>query len=1528
MAVSSSHTSAWTLFPEALHAACLQCRDNTAPPSTPRLRRLSSDNSPVLEPAPKRRLVQDKVLALGSYSADASSSTTDDTPVHDLVATQDWVLVRQWHEPLGDLPRSLACGHLCDPSNLPPLTLSPQEGTLMAMLDSHILSMRQDDPPDEAWTDPEDRGALHSPTLFSAVEALRHTQQVALTSILSRHKDTSAADLVFKVFLHKSRFSQTLACTGSIDARMQDLVHFAFPVTHDNKSSPFTRNAIKDLYTHLKPSATGDPPKGIQPPLLQPQLLPFQRRSVAWCLQRECGVVNGVGEVEYKEPILADKLPLSWDLVTLPSGQELLVNRLCGIMCQPSPKVTAELLEPRGGILAEEMGLGKTVEMLALILLNRRQLQPIQPNEAQSDTGALEKQLSAAHLDDSTLSSAIENTTIREASQEAQGVVEEGSESLPSLIKSGATLIITPLSILHQWAGEIESHVPSLRVFVYMDDAHERISAEELAKYDVVLTTYPVLSKEVNYTTHYDRPRRYERQYKPRKSPFVKIDWWRVCLDEAQMIEGITVSQAAAMTLLIPRVMAWCISGTPIRRHIEDLHSLLRFLDQEPVASNKRLWKLLASYRFRSTFISSYQRIMHRYAKKDVVQELALPRQMRIIYGIRFTDVERANYNEKWEQCLAECSLDNVSDNSGEAESLQNWLVRLRQTCCHPQIGSRNKDALGKTNLRTIDEVLDVMIQQANTQLYIKERLLLTTKIKRAVLSARIHKDAAELPLFFQLAKEITGHVDTWKLKYEEQLAKRDRERDQKRASASEKGKDVKQDASELEDDGDVLAFLGGRATGQTTDDIFMASMFRYREWQEQYHRVLFFTAGLYHELEMEADETLLYNQAEEIRQQLLAYPEQKFNKELEFVKTVVNNRTLDAQYVIPHPTFTGGIVMRRHLEQLQYVTDLLNQQLEILRRWRQDLVQRLTQPLMQDGEEGEQYQYSIDLQHTLESYLHFYGRMLLFRKDLVSGTEESIASLVANVESQRVHADMVRRRENRVRTFKRKAGQEENKKPDEDLDKRLEKEMNDLITTDLVSTLRSIRMLIRSVANDTSYPSAERSIAEVEDDRLKDEQTHQVKIVLELERQVFRELEVGNFRSLTAARTAYYRQLQAISDTVRDIESLDPEEDIGDCLEEERQLQTDIVRLIAKQRYLEHISDSSNQKSRTEEDRLCLICRTQYDLGMMTECGHVFCEHCLLEWTRSHHKCPSCNSIISRRRLTRVTMSGSVAAQEALADQSMAADDPALDAAAGPSSLPRPTLIDARDLQYGSHMQLVPDAIRRFTIQDGYGSKIDSIVRHIAYLTREDPETKCLVFSQWSNLLKLLGDSLNSNRIGFVKLDGSSVKTAVKQFKEDPGKHVFMLHAKSQSAGLTLLSATHIFICEPLVNPVLQAQAVSRVHRIGQTKETFVHYYLIRDTVEIPCFSLFERNLAAATGASTHHDGQDEPSSDWPSSSASTSTSEKNKGKANALQDSDIASTTASEVARAQNRHGELVKLDDLKYCFQVQKQMFTQGH
>ncbi|KAG0366215.1 hypothetical protein BGZ54_005672 [Gamsiella multidivaricata] len=1434
MSTSIIPQSAWALLQEVFAHRCSRCKMDQSPQEVRRIRKISHlDDSH--EPSPKRRLLEDDVVTVGGDSRQGPSIEHNGTTSRER-NMDDWILARQWHEPLGAVSLQLPCGHPFVPDSLPKLSVIYQEGAIMAMLKGDILAMRQDDQEDLSWGDHGIRNGFRSRTLFAALHALKYTKQIEIDATVSWIESSSTLQINFSIFLHISLLSKSLSCKGAFNSGMQDLIRFLFPPSLDSRH--FTNNAIKDLYTHLKPAATTEPPSGIQPASLLPQLLLFQRRSVAWCLKRECGIVNVSGEVEYEEPALIDKLPLSWEQISTPGEVDLFINRPCGLLCLADPDLLISEPEPRGGILAEEMGLGKTVEMLALIVLNRRKLDLPQVSVGASETQVLEQQLSEAHLDDPTRAET--------AANRRSGNNSKSSTAETPLIKSAATLIITPLSIMHQWAGEIENHAPSLRVFIYEESAHERITAEELAQYDIVLTTYPVLSKEVNYTTHYDRPRRYERLYVPRRSPFVQIDWWRVCLDEAQMIEGVTVSQAAAMTLLIPRVMSWAISGTPIRRNVEDLHSLLAFLNQEPIASNKRLWKLLTSFSFRSTFVSSYQRIMHRYAKRDVVQELALPPQLRLTYGIHFTEIERANYTEKWEQCLAECDVNIANDNSEEAEKLQSWFMRLRQTCCHPQIGSRNKEALGRTNLRTIDEVLDAMVQQNNTQLFTKERTQFGIKLKRAVLNSRIHKDASELRLFLILENEAAQQVSKWDAKFQEQRGKRAEERELRRADAIDKGKGVAQETSRQEEDGmaDDIDILG--KSKLNADDAYEQAMLRHRDWLEQHHRIVFFTAGFHHDLGMEPEETEYYKRAEDIRQQILGLAEQKFNKVLSFVQEVVQRVALDGKYIIPASKFAGGIELRRHLEQLEFVRSLLNEQLEIVAQWRRDLVEKLTQPLMQDGEDGEQYQYSIDLQHTLESYLHFYGRMLLLRKDIISGSDEAIANHVASVEKQKEHADMVRRRENRIRTFKRKAGEEEISKKEEDLDTRLEREMNDLIKPELASSMRSIRAAMKPLANDAAGPNPERQMAELEDLRLKDEQSRQTKVVLELER------EISYFRTLTAARTVYYRQLQVISDTVRDIESNDPEEDIGDCLQEENKLQLEITRLIAKQRYLEHLAEDSGQGSQTDEEKICLICRTPYELGLMTECGHVFCEHCLLEWTKIHSKCPSCNSVISRRRLTRVTMTG-------LGVTTSEAEPNAASAEPGPSSSSPSTAV--KEPQHGANLRLVPEVIRRVTVQDGYGSKIDSIVRHIAFLVREDPNTKCLVFSQWANLLKLLGNSLRDNQIGFVKLDGASVKAAVKQFKESRDKHVFMLHAKSQSA------------------------------------------------------------QAAAAGATNDHDSNDDKQGSGTSTLTSMShdaTSEKSA----AGFDADIA-MTASEVARAQNRNGELVKLEDLKYCFRVQKQM-----
>jgi E3 ubiquitin-protein ligase SHPRH len=59
------------------------------------------------------------------------------------------------------------------------------------------------------------------------------------------------------------------------------------------------------------------------------------------------------------------------------------------------------------------------------------------------------------------------------------------------------------------------------------------------------------------------------------------------------------------------------------------------------------------------------------------------------------------------------------------------------------------------------------------------------------------------------------------------------------------------------------------------------------------------------------------------------------------------------------------------------------------------------------------------------------------------------------------------------------------------------------------------------------------------------------------------------------------------------------------------------------------------------------------------------------------------------------------------------------------------------------------------------------------------------------------------------------------------------LLHSEVQSAGLNLIAASSLHIIEPILNTSLELQAIGRIHRIGQTAETHVFCYYVKDTVE-----------------------------------------------------------------------------------------------
>ncbi|KUI71105.1 hypothetical protein VM1G_07160 [Cytospora mali] len=1284
---------------------------------------------------------------------------------------------------------------------------------------------------------------------------------IAANAHLDVHADSIAIRLEFLVKWNASTTVYPTSLSPYQRNFRKHILALAFPgmfgIAPENLGNSCSPQLFYDA-AHV-PDPDDTPPEDLTIPHLTAKLYPFQRRAVQWMLQREgvqwYGRQNGsdtdvrdIGFERFDAPSSFIKIRDSDDRVCY-------LSKLLGkITRDPSP---FELLEQnlKGGILSEEMGLGKTVELLALCLLHRR---PSGPAETFDDY--LGEQIKA----------------------------------------TSATLIVAPSSLRKQWLSELSQHAPGLRVMLYTglnqeareEQSNEKALIEELASQDVVVTTYSVLTSELDYALgEPDRARRQPRKYHRPRSPLTQLSWWRVCLDEAQMIES-GVSKAATLARLLPRVNAWGVTGTPVKDSVEDLRGLLLFLRYEPFASNIPAWNALINSDSEG-FKRLFNQLALRHSKRLVRHEISIPAQKRYVITMPFTAVEEQHYQSLFQEVVEACGLSTKGDplrddwdpeDPGVLEKMRTALDRLRQTALHPEVGQRNRRALGRRSgpMRTVAEVLEVMIEQSEVSMRTDQRALLVAKLTRGQLLENSPQVKTALKIWQEVLEVANSIVDECRQSLQHEI-------EQAKASTSDEDRDA-----------------AGPESGNEVDEIDVGRIGdarrRLRSALEVQHKAVFFCANAhfqiksneemtkpesddFHHLEkLEADG---YDSAKKIRREIL---DEIRRKALKLMERIAHAASEQSFAVIPEfkSMDSRGIESRAIVESFEELAAVLNEQADKLDDWREHIIQLLLKQLVDEDEEneitGEEYEDSTKLMEEIVVYTQVLRMAIADRDDAMSGQTNELVKHEASVSLRMAHDGDGPYPEKLIELF----AERDNIKPP--------KELGSLRA--IVAELRTLSIKLRHDAtNGSNRARLELEIVSGQLKMIQKQLIDQQKVVQAMTQ------EFDLFTATMNARVEFYRQLQSLSDMVAPYTGPTGDDVMNRLLAEEGSLATKLETSQAKHRYLLHLKDMD---AKGGDQGLCIICRENFTIGVLTICGHQFCKECITLWFKANHNCPVCKKRLHQSSLHDITLKP----QELKVHSESTgprAKKPAEDRTHNSPTTSKKSAI------YTEFSEDKLAEIRNVDL-DGpaFTTKVDNLVRHLLWLRSSDPGSKSIIFSQYSDFLNVLKLAFKRYRIGFTSFDKANGAT---DFKEDPSIECFLLHARAHASGLNLVNASHVFLCEPLINTALELQAIARVHRIGQEQETTVWLYIVDGTVEESIYNLSVRRRMEHMGDHTRT-----------GSSISSSTRDKGKSKEATpeLADEAIEAANSMELEHASlsrlmgkgKAAGEAVDKGDLWEC------------
>ncbi|KAB7507906.1 E3 ubiquitin-protein ligase SHPRH [Armadillidium nasatum] len=869
---------------------------------------------------------------------------------------------------------------------------------------------------------------------------------------------------------------------------------------------------------------------------------------------------------------------------------------------------------------------------------------------------------------------------------------------------------------------------------------------------------------------------RYAKRFMTTPSPLPCIEWWRVCLDEAQMVEG-TNSKTAEMALRLTAVNRWCITGTPIQKMVNDLQGLLMFLGVDPYYDHhwwNRCLYVPYCHEEKEPLHNVIAKYMWRNSKLDVINELDVPPQTEELHWLDFTPVEDHFYRRLHNDCSDEALKKiqkfpnrTIKLNSLDRKTLSSLLqplLKLRQACNHPQVVKGHFTGLNRQTL-TMEELLDNLLKKTQIEAEDAQRIIVASLNGLAALDI------------------IRGNYGEAVSKYREVLR-----------SVEEHKKNIKTDSlQQLHTLHNLSEIIQGNHEG-------IHPTLRDGSLKEEAKAIRDKHLKIYPQRIAEAEL--------ECRQSTLSIEDQKkkYNSKIEWWITALE--TLDREFVqevreqllAQYSRFEEDKCILYSVSNKVQMMHLLRAKFKVLNNQRKCMINFVRELLDVDPD-------SI-LNGAIDCHLRPFDTnrelcVLCRKHEIFEDYEKTIffvkeKSTIRSTERAQETMEM----KNQIQLFESTRqgnwGQSE-----------IEKVLRFLQT----KTLGSV------------YPEVH-----------EDSQTHlSILQVMKKEFKNYRILwraiydQVSALDEVNMATMRYRLRLpgeelltvkkdknEKLSNELK--EKFDAPKHILEEVELDQQelklksdkivSQSDLRVKLGQYFYLSNLKNTDFGKDGGSNPEPCPVC--QGTLGVKWKvllCGHSFCMDCISLLVKKVYnnkgslRCPIC------RQPTRI-----------------------------------------REIAYVDMMS--KEREEEVKVSGSLSTKIEGVVRVMLKIKSSDPEAKVLLFSTWNEVLEVIADGFSQNGITHRILQNrTKFQETLSSFKSKQEITALLMPLSSGGNGLNLVEARHVILVEPILNPAAEFQAIGRVHRIGQNKQTVVHRFIIRDTIEERMHKLLQPKYGENSG-------------------------------------------------------------------------------